>query len=280
MNPSANVSWTAVFNDDIGSHADRNNRWSSGLLMEPSEFPHNESHAQSPIFMADPREQLSLGPFSSRSFIPPDSPFNPSSETFQSTGYAQYDSWAPATGQSIHGHFSQQNAAIPYNLSLMNEGPQRPELQRRTFHSFTSTPLVNVQVLHAPISQRTSVQCTETPTQPPHFGLNQPRNRLNSPPVTSASGRLKHGYNPSARRSLMEDAGNPNKPYAYLIRDALMSVKDHKMTLQEIYRWFEDNTNKASDPHSKGWQSSVRHNLSMNEVSLSSLYLSITDSKS
>lgn len=56
------------------------------------------------------------------------------------------------------------------------------------------------------------------------------------------------------------------KPYAYLLYEALFSAKDHKLSLQEIYRWFEDNTNKANDQNSKGWRSSIRHNLSMNEV--------------
>ena len=58
-------------------------------------------------------------------------------------------------------------------------------------------------------------------------------------------------------------------PYAKLIYSALMEVPGHRMVLKDIYRWIEQNTDKANDPAFTGWQNSIRHNLSMNEVSLS-----------
>jgi hypothetical protein len=48
-----------------------------------------------------------------------------------------------------------------------------------------------------------------------------------------------------------------------------MSVPKHGMKLEEIYEWFEKNTQKTSQTNSKGWQNSVRHNLSMIEVGVS-----------
>lgn len=63
-------------------------------------------------------------------------------------------------------------------------------------------------------------------------------------------------------------ADGPNKgeePYAQLIYKAFLSTPRHAMTLQEIYRWFRENTDKGKD-ESKGWQNSIRHNLSMNMV--------------
>jgi hypothetical protein len=62
----------------------------------------------------------------------------------------------------------------------------------------------------------------------------------------------------------IEDPGTDG-PYAKLIWRALMSVPDHSMVLQEIYKWFRKNTNKGSSD-SKGWMNSIRHNLSMNAV--------------
>ena len=56
------------------------------------------------------------------------------------------------------------------------------------------------------------------------------------------------------------------EPYAQLIYRALKSAPGHAMVLKEIYEWFEHNTDKAKNAGSKGWQNSIRHNLSMNGV--------------
>ena len=56
------------------------------------------------------------------------------------------------------------------------------------------------------------------------------------------------------------------EPYAQLIYRALKEAPGHGMVLKDIYDWFEKNTDKAKNPLSKGWQNSIRHNLSMNGV--------------
>lgn len=64
-----------------------------------------------------------------------------------------------------------------------------------------------------------------------------------------------------------------DEPYAQLIYRALLSRPEHSMTLQEIYQWFRENTDKIkgrdkiTGKENKGWQNSIRHNLSMNMVS-------------
>ena len=55
-------------------------------------------------------------------------------------------------------------------------------------------------------------------------------------------------------------------PYATLIFYALLDAPEHRMVLKDIYEWFERNTDKARDPNNRGWQNSIRHNLSMNGV--------------
>ncbi|KAL8675199.1 MAG: hypothetical protein Q9168_000452 [Polycauliona sp. 1 TL-2023] len=60
-----------------------------------------------------------------------------------------------------------------------------------------------------------------------------------------------------------EEGGVGSEPYAQLIFRALKSAPGHKMVLKDIYQWFERHTNKARGG-SKGWQNSIRHNLSMN----------------
>lgn len=62
------------------------------------------------------------------------------------------------------------------------------------------------------------------------------------------------------------DGALSSEPYAQLIFRALKSVPGHRMVLKEIYEWFEKNTDKAKDNSLKGWQNSIRHNLSMNGV--------------
>ena len=56
------------------------------------------------------------------------------------------------------------------------------------------------------------------------------------------------------------------QPYAQLIYRALMDAPGHTMILRDIYDWFKQNTDKAADKETKGWQNSIRHNLSMNGV--------------
>ena len=62
-----------------------------------------------------------------------------------------------------------------------------------------------------------------------------------------------------------EEGSQTDIPYAQLIFRAFMSRENHAMTLQEIYEWFRQNTDKARGD-TKGWMNSIRHNLSMNQV--------------
>lgn len=63
------------------------------------------------------------------------------------------------------------------------------------------------------------------------------------------------------------DVNENVEPYAQLIYRALREAPGYGMVLKDIYDWFEKNTDKAKNPLSKGWQNSIRHNLSMNGVS-------------
>lgn len=63
-------------------------------------------------------------------------------------------------------------------------------------------------------------------------------------------------------------------PYAKLIHKALMEAPNHAMSLQDIYKWFMENTEKGSSSTS-GWRNSIRHNLSMNQVRHPPLSLSL-----
>lgn len=62
-----------------------------------------------------------------------------------------------------------------------------------------------------------------------------------------------------------EDA-TPNEPYNQLLHRCLLQQPHHELLLKDIYEWFKLNTDKGRDPRQKGWQNSIRHNLSMNPV--------------
>ncbi|KAF2458434.1 hypothetical protein BDY21DRAFT_302623 [Lineolata rhizophorae] len=70
----------------------------------------------------------------------------------------------------------------------------------------------------------------------------------------------------NAKCSPREDPNEENhQPYARLIHQALINAPDHTMVLKDIYKWFEVHTDKAkNNKGTKGWQNSIRHNLSMN----------------
>jgi hypothetical protein len=78
----------------------------------------------------------------------------------------------------------------------------------------------------------------------------------------ASTGTMSHGVNAVVGGG---DGPRVDEPYAQLIYKAFMSRDRHAMTLQEIYQWFRENTDKAK-AENKGWQNSIRHNLSMNKV--------------
>jgi len=68
-----------------------------------------------------------------------------------------------------------------------------------------------------------------------------------------------------------DGAVDKEQPYAQLIFRALKEAPNNTMILRDIYDWFKNNTDKAAEKETKGWQNSIRHNLSMNGVCLSTI---------
>ncbi|OTB05156.1 hypothetical protein M426DRAFT_10999 [Hypoxylon sp. CI-4A] len=60
-------------------------------------------------------------------------------------------------------------------------------------------------------------------------------------------------------------ASAASRVYAKLMHKAFLTRPTHAMTLQQLYQWFRENTDKGKN-ESKGWQNSIRHNLSMNQA--------------
>ena len=53
--------------------------------------------------------------------------------------------------------------------------------------------------------------------------------------------------------------------WSTLIHLALMEAPGHRMSLQEIYTWMIQNTDKVKEPSDGAWKNSIRHNLSIND---------------
>jgi len=60
------------------------------------------------------------------------------------------------------------------------------------------------------------------------------------------------------------DAADPC--YAQLLYRCLKDAPGHIMALKDLYEWVKEHSQKAKDQKNRGWQNSVRHNLSMNAV--------------
>jgi hypothetical protein len=79
--------------------------------------------------------------------------------------------------------------------------------------------------------------------------------------------RTAERLSPRSNSGDIKDDRSGNPPYSILIYQALIAAEGNQLSLQGIYRWFEKNTDKGRDSNHKGWQNSIRHNLSMNAVS-------------
>ncbi|KAK4239287.1 hypothetical protein C8A03DRAFT_32625 [Achaetomium macrosporum] len=80
--------------------------------------------------------------------------------------------------------------------------------------------------------------------------------------LTAVGRRSRKPSKPPARAAT-DSSNSKEEPYAKLIYRAFLSTPRRAMTLQEIYQWFRENTDKGKT-EGKGWQNSIRHNLSMN----------------
>jgi hypothetical protein len=92
--------------------------------------------------------------------------------------------------------------------------------------------------------------------------------------TTSVPGSPFSSAHGSPRMDLIRPAGaGENSPYAEWLFVCLKEARDHQMILRDIYEWAKHRIPKVkealiNDPSEKGWQNSIRHNLSMNQVSL------------
>ncbi|KAI7897089.1 fork head domain-containing protein, partial [Mucor mucedo] len=56
----------------------------------------------------------------------------------------------------------------------------------------------------------------------------------------------------------------PPHSYASLIAQAILTSRDQRLTLREIYEWVQTRYPHLYEANETGWQNTIRHNLSLN----------------
>lgn len=184
----------------------------------------------------------------------------------------------PATPPSPHYHnLHRKYDSDPGNLLPSEENPSHyyvPKLLPKSQRQLTMSPPQKLRHEQIRRAQHRSLERGSGPGRhlgplPQMLQFSTQSLALNTTPPTGFCATSHSGDDCDTPDSHMDDAeGDANsgsEPYAQLIYRALKSVPSHSMVLKDIYEWFEQNTDKTS-PTSKGWQNSIRHNLSMNGV--------------
>ncbi|KAI5865832.1 hypothetical protein GGS23DRAFT_616947 [Durotheca rogersii] len=181
---------------------------------------------------------------------------------------ASSESWSPSTQQlSFHGSF----LSDPSMNSEYTVQPHAPEQYEQDVADQTASlslygdPSIAVTNDHNAIH---SVQAA--PNDVPHSSpqpISQHQTQVKE--GLGAEYSINSGNEPHeparAGQQNADDVARTEEPYAVLIHRAFMSRETHAMTLQELYQWFRENTDKGKSEN-KGWQNSIRHNLSMNHA--------------
>jgi hypothetical protein len=165
----------------------------------------------------------------------------------------------------------QEETAYHPSVYQIDAQPQQLFQSESSFQPYmTSGYLPDHQhLLHAG-SEHGSFSVCHQEAPDPNEACSSPQSLLMQPPRSSDSRhQLMMESDPVSPN--LDPVRDKDLPYAKLIYKCLQEAPNHTMVLKEIYDWFKANTDKAQDPAEKGWQNSIRHNLSMNKVGLTIL---------
>ncbi|KAJ1911460.1 hypothetical protein IWQ60_010124 [Tieghemiomyces parasiticus] len=70
---------------------------------------------------------------------------------------------------------------------------------------------------------------------------------------------------PESVRKPTRKRRRPPVSYSVLIAQAILTSKDRRLTLREVYQWVSENHPYLSNSSDNGWQNTIRHNLSLNK---------------
>ncbi|PTU25088.1 hypothetical protein P175DRAFT_0554338 [Aspergillus ochraceoroseus IBT 24754] len=237
-----------------------------------------DSGSKSPEETMAYQQSWSMEPALNYALIPSQSSFehipNGLPRTVGSHDHALFD-WSTssmASNYSCSRQLKPESRRIPdYKGLSSSEWVQAPSLRTQSFYK--SSHLLGS---HQPPHSESSTASSYPPPSTTTTSTTNMLSSSSSPTLTSSpyhSSSLDRLY-PSIKQEVdREDPGpnldeaddaNADPPYSQLIYEALRTAPGKKLPLQGIYGWFEKNTAKGKDGNSKGWQNSIRHNLSMN----------------
>ncbi|KAF6802228.1 forkhead domain-containing protein [Colletotrichum sojae] len=215
--------------------------WSSSVQTPPSQFETPFHH----------QEEEYDGLAGGEPMVSPEGLTNQHPEPFMGYGVPCYQSAAApsASGSQCAGHAgssSQDSVTMRYD----------------------SPPVVVVETTSgAPVFTGSPAPMEQQQHQQDDCG------ELKTSPIPSARGGVVAVVEPAPtaieqqqQQPPPEGSRDNGDPYAQLIWKALRARDNRAMTLQQLYQWFLDNTDKPAKAGNGGWRNSIRHNLSMNEA--------------
>lgn len=223
----------------IAPHPGYSNPWATAL--EPYDIPPHLAHSLAPestVFAHFP-----ASPSNGASMItsPPSTMNHPSPTALKRRHSQDLVDWnthpitSPWLGQA-HSSYSQGKM-------------ETSGLSNSVTYGLSPSPPISISPQHSP-SRSTQTRSSASPAA-----------------TTTATTMAMDGTSPRTSLADNSEEEHPSElPYSHLIYQALLTGEGQQMPLQEIYAWFEKNTNKGKDQSCKGWQNSIRHNLSMNAV--------------
>lgn len=227
----------------------------------------NYSYQSSPSSGSAPMSCYNPSPISPRTWSSPDFPLSQASESLhQQSQQNPYHNLRICTPTSTEGFpVIGSQVLTPFSSGCMNQG----------FDNEIDGMPHNYSPVTIPSSSVGALSCTSSPQEPLLSTPMHMETRQESP-AGGPDYRVSTDEQLDAKDGKDVVAGaKTEEPYAKLLYRALMSAPDHAMTLQEIYQWFRENTDKdvkkentpkRPGKNAEGWQNSIRHNLSMNEV--------------
>ena len=165
--------------------------------------------------------------------------------------------------QNINEQKDMSVSNLNFNSSMLSYGLKLPTQSPYMALGMGSSP-VSVDLQRAQLQEYSQRLQLGMRGYPSHIGLNglSYHSHLANPYL--------HPYfykDPRAR--FIHEEPKPNHSYIGLIAMAILSNKDKKLVLSDIYQWILDNYNyfRTRGP---GWRNSIRHNLSLNDCFIKS----------